>query len=594
MIDHAEPRAPLRHRAMGLPLSVTALLVAMFAAWVWWQSQPASLPDAGAMRLPCVSYAPFRRAGHTPFDASLLVTPAQIEEDLRLLATVTDCVRTYGLDHGLEAVPAIAGRLGMQVLLGAWIGRDDVANAAQLERALALVRAHPGTVKLLIVGNEVLLRREQTPQALATWLQRARAASSVPVAYADVWEFWLRHRAALQPHVDVAAVHILPFWEDEPVHAREAVAHVREVAARVRDTLAPTPVFVAETGWPAAGRQRGPAVPGVVPQARFVRAMSAVVAPPGSLGLPTFNLIEGFDQPWKRALEGAMGGYWGVFDAQGRSRVSLSEARIVDPSLRGVLVAGAWGALAAALWLALAKPLGALGRRRERRGVAGAALVVLAGVGIGMLVQWQRLLLELWSRHAWEATVDASLSLIAFACAIVALAQAVKRGRPMHERQGIAHAWHNGGLAERVHGVLVVATLFACAALALQLVFDARYRPLQWPAFTAAGVALLLAAWLGDRWSRRARQERLLAAIAAVAGALVVVNEGLDNAQAWGFAVTSWLPALALALPVRGHRAPPSTPDHRSPGGGPSAGVSSAPVSQGSAAKAASNTAGAA
>ena len=26
------------------------------------------------------------------------------------------------------------------------------------------------------------------------------------------------------------------------------------------------------------------------------------------------NIIEAFDQPWKRALEGAVGGYWGIFD----------------------------------------------------------------------------------------------------------------------------------------------------------------------------------------------------------------------------------------------------------------------------------------
>ena len=27
------------------------------------------------------------------------------------------------------------------------------------------------------------------------------------------------------------------------------------------------------------------------------------------------NLIEAYDQPWKRQLEGTVGGYWGLFDA---------------------------------------------------------------------------------------------------------------------------------------------------------------------------------------------------------------------------------------------------------------------------------------
>jgi len=30
------------------------------------------------------------------------------------------------------------------------------------------------------------------------------------------------------------------------------------------------------------------------------------------------NLIEAFDQPWKRLLEGTVGGYWGLFDDSGR------------------------------------------------------------------------------------------------------------------------------------------------------------------------------------------------------------------------------------------------------------------------------------
>src|SRR5258705_10839091 len=30
------------------------------------------------------------------------------------------------------------------------------------------------------------------------------------------------------------------------------------------------------------------------------------------------NLIEAYDQPWKRQLEGTVGGYWGLFDAAKR------------------------------------------------------------------------------------------------------------------------------------------------------------------------------------------------------------------------------------------------------------------------------------
>ena len=320
---HAPPssEAPRvqRARRAGVLLMLTLALTVLLA-WAVDRSRPVPLPEVGAARLPCVSYAPFHRPGQSPFDPALQVAPAVIEADLRLLATVTGCVRTYGLDHGLDAVPGIARRLGLRVVLGAWIGRDPVANTAQLERALDLARTHADVIDMLVIGNEVLLRRELTPEALAALLARAKDESEVPVAYADVWEFWLRHGPALREHVDVVAAHILPYWEDSPVAVADAVGHVAAIAATLGATFDPLPVYIAETGWPAAGRQRGPAVPGYLEQARFVRELMARhAAQPLS-----FNLIEGFDQPWKRSLEGAMGGAWGLFDAQGRARVALN------------------------------------------------------------------------------------------------------------------------------------------------------------------------------------------------------------------------------------------------------------------------------
>jgi exo-beta-1,3-glucanase (GH17 family) len=315
---------PMWRRALvlgGLALGLLILLL-----WSFNQGRPVALPEAAELRLPCVSYAPFRRPGHSPFDPALRVDPAMIEADLRLLSQVTGCVRTYGLDHGLDAVPAIARKLGLRVVLGAWIDGNAVTNQAQLDQALELSRDYADVIDLLVVGNEVLLRGELPPAELANLLARARRESAVPVAYADVWEFWLRHADVLRPHVDVVAAHVLPYWEDEPVAIEQAVLHVAAVNAKIRAFFAPLPVFIAETGWPAAGRQRGAAVPGRLEQARFIRELLA-----RQDATLHYNLIEGFDQPWKRQLEGAMGGYWGLFAADGTQRVSLNGPVVADP-----------------------------------------------------------------------------------------------------------------------------------------------------------------------------------------------------------------------------------------------------------------------
>ena len=80
---------------------------------------PPSPLDSGE-KLYCVSYAPFR-GQQTPLDLSTRVEPWQIDEDLGRLAKLTDCIRIYSVDFGLDRAPEIAERHGLKVLLGLWV-----------------------------------------------------------------------------------------------------------------------------------------------------------------------------------------------------------------------------------------------------------------------------------------------------------------------------------------------------------------------------------------------------------------------------------------------------------------------------------------
>ncbi len=549
-------------RATRRTLPPAALLLLLLAALLavlahaWQRGRPVALPEVGTQQLPCVSYAPFRRDGHTPFDANLRVTPAQIEEDLRLLKTLTGCVRTYGLDHGLDAVPTIARQLGMRVVLGAWIGRDTAANQQQLTRALALCREHADVIDLLVVGNEVLLRRELTPEALAALLAQARQGTKVTIAYADVWEFWQRHASVLRPHVDVVAAHVLPFWEDEPVAVEDAVAHVRSIATRLAASMAPTPVFIAETGWPSEGRQRAGAIPGTLAQAQFVRELLASTqAQPLPLRtgrLPPFNVIEGFDQPWKRALEGAMGGYWGLFTADGQQRVMLAGKVVADPAWWHAYVGAAMGAGVGVLWATLAH-----GQRRLRP--RAGSMLLLGCALLGALVpqqwQWQRV----WGQTAWDDGLGAALLAVALLVGLLttwrlAVRFNVSQHTPAPDtRPGVVDAWRAGTHATvgqpawRWLATLQAVLLFACVCMALGLLFDARYRPLTWPLLAAPACLALLLAASGERLNPAAHEERLLAWCLALAAPLLVSSEGLQNKQALGLAAL-WLALAAATL----------------------------------------------
>src|SRR3981081_1820987 len=61
--------------------------------------------------------------------------PRHIYEDLAQLKQITDCVRTYSIDHGLDQIPEIAKRHGMKVLQGLWVSNQPDTTRQQGETA---------------------------------------------------------------------------------------------------------------------------------------------------------------------------------------------------------------------------------------------------------------------------------------------------------------------------------------------------------------------------------------------------------------------------------------------------------------------------
>ena len=239
-----------RSRWMTL-LSVLAALLVL----AWWRAQgtPQPMVDAADDKLQCVSYAPFRKPGETPLDPGAMVSEARLREDLSILAARSQCVRTYSVIQGLDKVPEVAKSLGMKVLLGVWIGRERDKNDIEIQRAIQLAREYPDTIRGIVVGNEVLLRREQSAQQMSKYIDQVRSAVDVPVTYADVWEFWSEN-AELAGHVSFVTVHILPYWEDHPVGIHAAIDHITGTAERMRQMFNGKDVLIGETGWPSEGR----------------------------------------------------------------------------------------------------------------------------------------------------------------------------------------------------------------------------------------------------------------------------------------------------------------------------------------------------
>ena len=485
------------------------------------------LADASATSLPCVSYAPFRRRGSTPFAPTGAVTAEQIETDLTLLKPLTNCIRTYGVAGGLDAVPGVARKLGMRVRQGVWLGRDETANRVEIERAIALAREYVDVIDILVVGNEVLLRRDLSVEQLASHLRYVKSQINIAITYADVWEFWQRN-AVLQADVDWVTVHILPYWEDVPVAAIDAADHVFKIAHDMQRVFVGKPVWVGETGWPAAGRQRAGARPGVFEQTLLIRQLASRVA---AEAVP-INVIEAFDQPWKRALEGAMGGAWGLFAADGTRRVSL----------RGDVIESAdswrvWGGAGAGFLVgALAWLLGGTTSKIHRHTRWLPPTLVTASLGaalIGAAVAMHGGFIELWSRTPREWANAVAVAVIVIATTVVLLCALSGQSGQHEKRLARGLAWARMTL------------LFIAGSWALILIADPRYRGFPVALF-AVPAALSVCMMMRKRCTEFLhRESQFLAWTLLLAAAAMVIQEGFKNTEALALA-GCW---LLLAAP---------------------------------------------
>lgn len=109
------------------------------------------------------------------------VRPETIDEDFRIIAQRFRCVRTYTSLYGMDAVPDIAEKYGLTVIMGVWIGSDMMENMHDLDTALAAAKNSPNVTHIL-VGNEALFFDVVSPKYIYLYLRYANARTKIPVS----------------------------------------------------------------------------------------------------------------------------------------------------------------------------------------------------------------------------------------------------------------------------------------------------------------------------------------------------------------------------------------------------------------------------
>ena len=513
--------------------ATTALAIALVWLWLGWPVQLPPLPLAAGGKLSCISYAPFRD-GQDPLVPGTVVSAEQIDQDLTLLSRYTDCIRTYSNANGLDQIPAIAQRHGLKMLMGLWLANNAALNRQQIATAIDLAKKYPDVISAVIVGNEVLLRGELSATDLGAIIREVKSQVSMPVTYADVWEFWLRH-SDLQNDVDFVTIHILPYWEDLPLPASIAAAHVADIRDKVARAIPNKEIVIGEVGWPSAGRMREAARPSPSNQARVITETLQLAARQNF----RVNVIEAFDQPWKRALEGSTGRYWGIFD-RATQAPKFSFSGLVSDHPRWLAQAAA-GILVAALAFAGAFVLGRGKTAPPYLWERIAMIAFLPSVLFGWTLETipvDSIGIGGWVRMPAFAGVAAAAPIVcAAACAAgrTRPAFAALLGRPDGARDGLDLAL----------GVVFIALTLLSVETALGLVFDPRYRDIPFAPQSGAVVAyLVLMLSTAHRTGTRPAAETLAAAVMTASAVYIAINETFANWQAL------WLAAGLIGLAV--------------------------------------------
>ncbi|HXL99610.1 MAG TPA: glycosyltransferase family 2 protein, partial [Rhizomicrobium sp.] len=309
--------AEWRRRISGGTVRIAvALCLVVGASALFWISRDYAViaPDwDGQVR--GITYSPSHAFSQKDHDQT---SPETIDRDMAQLSQITGHIRTYTVSDGEDRVPDIARRYGLTVSLGAWIGPDLDLNEKEIATLIRLSLANRN-VDRVFVGNEAIQFGYVSADQLNDYIKRVRDAlpNRIKVSTAEPWSTWLLNPEIGQ-NVDFITIHLLPYWEGVP--AKNSRGFLERAYNHIADEFPDKPIVIGEAGYPSEGRAHRGADASLANEAYFIRDFVQFAMDKGW----DYYLIEAYDQPWKSRGEGAVGAYWGLFDADGDPKFAFT------------------------------------------------------------------------------------------------------------------------------------------------------------------------------------------------------------------------------------------------------------------------------
>jgi exo-beta-1,3-glucanase (GH17 family) len=242
-----------------------AILLITNVAWWSYLDRPHEV-KAGSEKLDCVSYNPYRTE-YSLDENKKEVSKETIDADFAIIAKRFRCVRTYTTLYGMDAVPEIAQKYGLTVILGVWVSSDLMENMHDLQTALAVAKKYRSVTHVLI-GNEALFFNIISQKYLYLYLSYAHTQIHQPISTGEIVSTWDQYKK-LGELSDFIAIHVFPYWNNVPID--KALSYLDGEYDFMEKSFPDKEVMVAETGWPSNGVDHGPSEATLLNQAIYIR-----------------------------------------------------------------------------------------------------------------------------------------------------------------------------------------------------------------------------------------------------------------------------------------------------------------------------------
>lgn len=231
-------------------------------------------------------------------------TLEDVEQDMMVLSTITNKIRTYGMQCNqnkfiLETIES--KKLDLVLSMGVWISSNETVNKQQLDLMKELLTMYPRKYfDSIMIGNEVLFREDKTTQELIDIIKQTKkflkniGLIDLPVGTSEIGSLV---NGALLRECDIFGANIHPFFGGGLVEdATNWTIDFLKYQINPMNEKYNTKIVISEVGWPYKG---GSYQASVANSTNFQAFLNQWVCQLKKFPDLDWFYFEAFDEPWK-------------------------------------------------------------------------------------------------------------------------------------------------------------------------------------------------------------------------------------------------------------------------------------------------------